>query len=227
MWSQLLSLFSSEDPAKRMGDDFMRMLQTTRRMCELVRPHVFDHLLTLERRKEILDLDVEVNRLERSIRRQIVSHLSVQQQHVSYCLVLLMLVSHAERVGDYAKNIAEVETLGGGVIPEGPLREELTDLIEIAHRLLEAAGKVISSQDKEQAKELVLIARNSSKRSDKLLVELSKSDLTPPQVTSMVLLTRFYRRITSHMKNILTSVVMPVHQVDYFADELPEDEASA
>ena len=27
-----------------------------------------------------------------------------------------------------------------------------------------------------------------------------------------------------HMKNILTSVVMPVHQVDYFADELPEDE---
>jgi phosphate uptake regulator len=224
MWSELLSLFSSEDPAKQMGGDFMKMLQLTREMCEIVRPHVFDHLLTLERRKEILELDVEVNRLERAIRRQIVSHLTLHKSQVSFCLVLLMLISHAERVGDFAKNVAEVEQLGGGVVPEGPLRDELNDLIGIAHRLLEGAPSTISKQDKEQATELLRIARNASKRSDKLLVELSKSDLTPAQVTSMVLLTRFYRRITSHMKNILTSVVMPVHQVDYFADDLQPGE---
>ncbi|MGE0710031.1 MAG: PhoU domain-containing protein [Planctomycetota bacterium] len=224
MWQELKSLFMGDDPAKAMGDEFMGMLRLTREMAELVRPHVFDHLLSLERRRQILELDVEVNRLERAIRRQIVSHLTLQRGQVPYCLALLMLVGHAERVGDYVKNIAEVEQLGGGVLPEGPLREELSDLIAISHRLLEETPDILSKQDHERADELLRIARNANKRSDKLLVELSKSDLSPAQVTSMVLLARFYRRITGHMKNILTSVVMPVHNLDYFADELGQDE---
>lgn len=224
MWSELLSLFSSDDPAKAMGDEFMRMLKLVHEMADIVRPHVFDHLLTLDKRKQLLEKDVEVNKLERSIRRQIVSHLTLHKSQVPYCLVLLMLVGHAERAGDYVKNVGEVEHLGGGAIPEGTLRDELTDLIAIAHRLLEEGPDALAKQDKDSATELLQIARNAAKRSDKLLVELSKSDLTPAQVTSMVLSTRFYRRITSHLKNILTSVVMPVHQLDYFADELEPDE---
>lgn len=224
MWNELLSLFSSDDPMKQMGDDFMRMLAITHEMAEIVRPHVFDHLLTLEQRKLILEKDVEVNKLERSIRRQIVSHLTLHHNQIPYCLLLLMMVNHAERIGDYVKNVAEVEQLGGAVIPEGPLRAELSDLIGIAHRLFEESSGIVSDQNRDGANELVRIGRNATKRSDKLLVELSKSDLTPSQVTSMVLLTRFYRRITSHLKNILSSVIMPVHQVDYLPEELDSDE---
>lgn len=224
MWNELLNLFSSDDPMKQMGDDFMRMLAMTHEMAEVVRPHVFDHLLTLEKRKLILEKDVEVNKLERSIRRQIVSHLTLHRDQIPYCLVLLMMVNHAERIGDYIKNVAEVEQLGGAVVPEGPLRDELNDLIAICHRLFEETPKIVSEQSRDEADELVRVARNAKKRSDKLLVELSKSDLSPSQVTSMVLLTRFYRRMTSHLKNILSSVMMPVHQVDYLPEDLAEDE---
>jgi len=224
MWNELLNLFSSDDPMKQMGDDFMRMLAMTHEMAEVVRPHVFDHLLTLEKRKLILEKDVEVNKLERSIRRQIVSHLTLHRDQIPYCLVLLMMVNHAERIGDYIKNVAEVEQLGGAAVPEGPLRDELNDLIAICHRLFEEAPKIVADQSRDAADELVRVARNAKKRSDKLLVELSKSDLTPSQVTSMVLLTRFYRRMTSHLKNILSSVMMPVHQVDYLPEDLAEDE---
>lgn len=224
MWNELLSLFSSDDPMKSMGDDFMRMLAITHEMAEIVRPHVFDHLLTLEQRKLILEKDVAVNKLERSIRRQIVSHLTLHRNQIPYCLLLLMMVNHAERIGDYVKNVAEVEQLGGASVPEGPLRAELSDLIGIAHRLFEESPSIVADQNRDGADELVRIGRNASKRSDKLLVELSKSDLTPSQVTSMVLVTRYYRRITSHLKNILSSVIMPVHQVDYLPDELDSDE---
>jgi len=82
MWNELLNLFSSDDPMKQMGDDFMRMLAMTHEMAEVVRPHVFDHLLTLEKRKLILEKDVEVNKLERSIRRQIVSHLTLHRDQI-------------------------------------------------------------------------------------------------------------------------------------------------
>jgi phosphate uptake regulator len=224
MWNELLNLFSSDDPMKSMGDDFMRMLAMTHEMAEVVRPHVFDHLITLEKRKLILEKDVEVNKLERSIRRQIVSHLTLHRDQIPYCLLLLMMVGHVERTGDYIKNVAQVEQLGGAAVPEGPLRDELSDLIAIAHRLFEGAPKLIADQDRDGATELVRVARNAKQRSDKLLVELSKSDLTPSQVTSMVLLTRFYRRITSHLRNILSSVVMPVHQVDFDPEDLADDE---
>ena len=64
-----------------------------------------------------------------------------------------------------------------------------------------------------------------SKRTDRLLVELAKSDFTVTQTTSMVLLTRFHKRLCGHVMNILSSMVMPLHKVDFFdARELESDE---
>lgn len=223
MWTELLQLFRGDEPVKAMADELMQMLDITRRMAEAVRPHVFDHLLSLEKRKEILDLDVDVGRLERSVRRKIVAHLSLQKSQVPYCMALWMMVNHAERIGDYVKNVAEVEQLGGGEVPEGPLRNELNDLIDIATRLLDETPKIIAAQNGEAAEELIRIGKNARKRSDKLLVELSKSDLSPSQTTAMVLLTRFYRRIIGHAADILTAIVMPVHQMHFFGD-IPQGE---
>ena len=220
MWAELLEIFrgGSNESMKSMGDDFMRMLAITQTMAEIVRPHVFDRALSLEDRKRILDYDVEVNSLERTIRKQIVNHLSLKHSEVPFNLALLMLVSHAERVGDYIKNISDVEQLGGGEVPEGPLRNELADLIDLCHKLFDVVPSALRQQDKDQATEYLRVGKNMRKRSDKLLVELSKSDLNAAQTTAMVLLARFYRRIAGHLCNILSSVVLPVHEIDHFSD---------
>lgn len=224
MWSELLEIFRSGDPMKGMGDEFMKMLHITSQMAQIVRPHVYDSLLPPPRRKEITELDLKLNRHERSIRKQIVSHLSLNRSNVPYCLALLMLVHHAERVGDYLQNIAKLERLGGGEVPQGPLRDELTDLIDISMRLQKEAPRIIAEQDRAQAEELVRLGRSARERSDRLLVDLSKSDLNALQVTSMVLLTRFFRRITGHMRNILSSVVAPVHLIDHYGDDTADED---
>ncbi len=223
MWMELLEIFRSGDPLKALADDFMEMLRLTREMAEIVRPRVFDHMLSLEKRKEILRRDIEVNKLERSIRKRLVAHLTMQGSQAPFCLLLFSLVKDAERIGDYVKNIAEVERLGGAEIPAGPLRDELSDLIDIATKLQTQAPEVLAKQDRERATVLIREGQSGAKRSDTLLVELAKSDFNAAQTTSMVLLTRFYKRIIAHLVNILSSVVMPVHKVDFFDEEYVED----
>jgi len=219
MWLELLEIFRSGDPLKALSDDFMKMLRLTREMAEIVRPRVFDNLLSLEKRKEISARDIEVNKLERSIRRRLVAHLTMHGSKAPFCLLLFSLVKDAERIGDYVKNIAEVERLGGAEIPDGPLKDELTDLIDQATRFHAETPEILARQDRERAVELIREGQAAHKRSDALLVELAKSDFNAGQTTSLVLLTRFYKRISAHTVNILSSIVMPVHKVDYFDEE--------
>jgi len=175
MWMELLEIFRSGDPMKLVADEFMKMLAITHEMANIVQPTIFDHSLSLEGRKQIYDLDVQVNKLERSIRKRIISHLTLHHSHVPYCLLLMSLVKDAERIGDYVKNVADLSELGGGEVPSGELRDELTDQVNTIMRLFEATPQVLAKQDREGANELIRIGRNAGKRSDKLVFEVARS----------------------------------------------------
>ncbi len=216
MWMELLQIFRSGDPLEASGRDFLKMLALGHEMARIVEPHLFEHALSLEDRARIYDLDIAVNKLERSIRKRLVSHLSLQKSQAAYCLLLFSLVKDAERIGDYIKNVAEIASLGGTDVPPGVIRDELTELTGIAMRLFEATPQIVASQDRERAGELIQSGRSAGKRCDNLVNEIARSDHPAGAVTSMVLLARFYKRIGAHLVNILSSVVMPVHKVDYY-----------
>jgi phosphate uptake regulator len=222
MWSELIEIFRGIDPMKKTAEEFMEMLRIAHEMAQLVRPHLFEHGMTLEHRSEIYNLDIRVNRLERSIRKRIISHLAIQKTHVTYCLLTMSLIKDVERIGDYVKNISEVCELEGTPVPEGALRKELEDIVGVAMNLFEETPHITTTQDRDRATELLQIGRNTGKRCDRLLVELSRSDFDAAQATSMVLLTRFYKRIGAHLMNVLSSVVMPLHKIDYFDEKVLE-----
>ena len=147
MWAELLDIFRGGQPMKKMGKNFMEMLHLTRQMMEIVRPHIFDHSLSLEDRAKVYELDVKVNQLERKVRKMVVAHLGIKKSDVPYCLLLMTLVKDAERVGDYIKNVSEVSELGGGSVPEGELRQELAELADTAMMLLDEVYQVFNEQD--------------------------------------------------------------------------------
>ncbi len=52
--------------------------------------------------------DIQINKLERKIRKQLVTHLSVNPGiEVTGCLILMSVVKDAERLGDLCKNLYE------------------------------------------------------------------------------------------------------------------------
>jgi phosphate uptake regulator len=218
MWTELLSIFRPGNPLNSISQDFKEMLSIDLKMATIVEPHIFDQSLTMEQQSKIYKLDVKVNKLERKIRKQIIAHASLTGTDIGYCFMMMSIVKDAERIGDYVKNITEIKSLGGGEVPEGPIRTELQELVSNAMLLLKDAAKVVEKEDIERAQELVEIGRTSGKRCDRLLVELAKTKYGASKTTAMVLLTRFYKRLGGHAMNIISSVLMPVHKVD-FLDE--------
>ena len=114
-----------------------------------------------------------------------------------------------------------IDCRGGREQEEGSSRSdeletELVELVELAYSMLAEAPDLIKNQDTDRAVELLSEGRNGGKRCDRLLIELAHTELTPAQTTSMVLLTRFHKRLGSHTMNILSSIVMPMHKVDFW-----------
>ncbi len=222
MWMEFLQIFVRGNPMQKVADDFKEMYQTAHQMAKLVEPHIFDHTLPIDQRSHIYKLDVRVNKLERSIRKGVVAHLSLGRSDVPYGLLMMSLVKDVERIGDYVKNISEVAQLGGSQVPEGDIRTELAELVQNAMILFEQTPDILTSQDRDQAHELVQMGRTSGKRCDKLLVALAKSDFDAGQTTATVLLTRFYKRLGGHLVNILSSVIMPLHKVDFYDERVAD-----
>ena len=216
MWKRLVQRFTSVDPIKPITLEFMEMLEHTRTMSQRVHPHLFDQGLNPIDSKEVYDLDVKVNKLERSIRKRIINHLNLSNDKVSYCLLMMSIIKDAERMGDYLKNIYEVRTLTGADIPPSHFRSELESVIALVVETLNATPDIIANEDVEGATKHLQAGRSSAQKCDKLLSELAQSDLSAAEVTSMVLLTRFHKRLGAHLLNILSSVVMPLHKLDFY-----------
>ena len=216
MWKRLVQRFTSVDPIKPITLEFMEMLEHTRTMSQRVHPHLFDQELNPIDSKEVYDLDVKVNKLERSIRKRIINHLNLSNDKVSYCLLMMSIIKDAERMGDYLKNIYEVRALTGAYIPPSQFRAELESVIALVVETLNATPDIIANEDVEGATKHLQAGRSSAQKCDKLLSELARSDLSAAEVTSMVLLTRFHKRLGAHLLNILSSVVMPLHKLDFY-----------
>ncbi len=220
MWLELLNIFRGTDPLKTLADEFMQMLQTAHDMARIVTPHALDHTLPLDQRNEVYRYDIAVNKAERSIRKGVATHLTLHKTNIPYCLLLMSLVKDIERIGDYAKNISQVGEMGGAPVPAGPLRDELGSVMQRTMELFDEARAVLVDENRERANELVLEGRNAAERCERLVSEAAKSGLSSAETTSLVLLARFYKRIGGHVLNILSSVVMPLHKVDFYDEKV-------
>ena len=150
MWKRLVQRFTSVDPIKPITLEFMEMLEHTRTMSQRVHPHLFDQELNPIDSKEVYDLDVKVNKLERSIRKRIINHLNLSNDKVSYCLLMMSIIKDAERMGDYLKNIYEVRALTGAYIPPSHFRAELESVIALVVETLNATPDIIANEDVEE-----------------------------------------------------------------------------
>ena len=77
MLRALFGILRTHDPLEAIGERFDRMLKLTLEMTLSAGDIAFGHDATPESRPHIYELDVEVNKLERSIRKRIVAHLSI------------------------------------------------------------------------------------------------------------------------------------------------------
>jgi len=225
MLRALLGILRTHDPLVSVGEEFHRMLMLTQEMTTAAGGVAFDGNASPETRTQIYERDVEVNKLERSIRKQVVAHLSISETKtdVPYCLLLVSLVKDVERLGDYAKNLSEVIEIYPAPLPDDEIVRELGEIRSGVEAAFRSASAIFLSSNREQALQMIEQGRDIAHRCDVLIPRIGRAGYDGELTAVLVLISRFYKRIGGHVLNVLSSVVMPLHKIDYYdEDELAE-----
>ncbi len=225
MLRELLSIFRSDKPLAAMGANFAEMLRLTYDMTLQAGNIYFGEAEAPDERTKIYKRDVAVNKLERTIRRQVIAHLSLKGSAASlpYCLLLMSMVKDVERLGDYAKNLSEVREYHPDPLPDDEIVGELKEIRSGVEAAFAVTAEVFAMADRERALTLIREGRDIAHRCDTLIERVARSDYSARNAVAVVMGTRFYKRIGAHVLNVLTSVVMPLHKLDYYdEDEIAE-----
>jgi len=224
VFKELLGLFRSGNAIARMGEDFGKMLDLSYGLTIRAGHVFFEETSREDERTEIAKRDGKINKLERRIRKQVITHLTLGPEagDVPYCLLLMGIVKDVERLGDYAKNLAEVHDEGGGPLPDDENTTELREIRGIVEETFGAVNEVFASSDSNRAIELIREGRGVGPRCDALIARVAASDYDAATTTTIVLGSRYYKRLESHLLNVLSGIVMPLHKLNYFDEDLLE-----
>lgn len=222
MLKELLSLFRSDDADAVMGEDFNEMLDLARDVTVRASRVFFDDVSEAEEWQEIRKQDIQINKLERHIRKQVITHLTLgtSASSASYGLLLMSLVKDVERIGDYAKNLAAIRHEGGGRVPDDENGKEIREIREIVTETFAAVKHVFVTSDVGTAMKLIQQGQEVNRRCDELISRVAQSSYDAATTTSMVLSARYLKRIDSHLLNVLSGVVMPLHKLDYYDEKI-------
>ena len=222
MLRELMSILRSTDPIAEIAEDFGDMIGLARDLTFRAGRILFDEAPDPDtERREVSKQDIAINKLERSIRRRIVTHLTLatNTRDAAYCLLLMSVVKDMERIGDYAKNLAEVRHDGGAPVPADELGNELRDLRAVVEGMLADAREVFTSSQSQKAAEIITVGRSVNRRCDTLISQVTRSGHDAATTTSLVLGARYSKRSVSHLLNLLSGIVMPLHKLDYFDED--------
>ncbi|MDA1314180.1 MAG: hypothetical protein O2968_12645 [Acidobacteria bacterium] len=135
----------------------------------------------------------------------------------------MSLVKDVERIGDNAKNLADLAELCPGALPDDDNTRELLSIQTTVEAGLREAFEVFSKSDSERASELIRRGREMEKRCDSLIAAVAGASYGGQTSIALALGTRYFKRIGSHTLNVLSGVVLPLHKLDlYDEDEIEQ-----
>jgi phosphate transport system protein len=221
MLRELLSILRSGEPLTPLGDSFTKMVELasdlTIRAGRIYFLETTDPQELLEVRKQ----DTKVNKLQRKIRKRVVMHLSAAGNvpDLPYCLLLMSLVKDVERIGDYAKELSVIPEFAPPSFSEHEIVQELRLIRAGVDEMMAHLQGVLNTYDNEQAVKMIRHGRGLIDRGDGVLRLLAAHSFDPATHTALVLGTQYYRRLCGHALNLLSSVVVPLHKLDYYDED--------
>ena len=168
---------------------------------------------------DIYNKDIEVNRFEREVRRNVFNHLAVVGTgRLPSGLVLVSIIIDIERIGDYTKNIVELALNHPGKLHGAKYEEDLQRVeAAVEDNLIRTKG-CFESADDASALKLLKDYEWVNPVCDKNLMGLVKEEdksIRPGDAVALGMYFRWLKRINSHLRNITTSVVNPFDRIGF------------
>ena len=226
MFRELLAAWRKTDPLKEMYEGLIAMIEAGEWMFDAAWAAAREGEVPPEFKAALYRKDIEVNRTERAIRRRIVEHLAVQPGvDVPACLVLMSVVKDAERIGDYCKNILEAAELQAEPVTKCEFYYRFKDAARDVCAIFGKTRKALADSDELLGQEVIVEERDISARCDALVKRMASTDLPARLAVPWALLARYLKRVSAHLGNMASSLVMPLHKLDYFDEKHLQSEA--
>ena len=219
MWKKLIELFKKDNLFEQAYQEASKMLDTDAAMYE-ASVDALRHSDTAEVKFDIYGADKDVNRSERDVRKKVMTHLVVSGgTNLASGLSLVSVVVDIERIGDYTKNIYDLAVHHPLRLQGGPVEEKLQKVETAVTTDFKGMIEVFKNRDEDKAR---IIMNNYKEGLSDACEEISNSILSgevtgldSSDATAVSLYARFLKRIASHSRNIVTSVVNPFHRIGY------------
>jgi phosphate uptake regulator len=217
MLKQIIDIWRSRNTERRLYGEFVEMLEMDLEMFEIVMGVLAGRVSADSIHDDLLKRDIAVNRKERSIRKQLIEALSVRGEKTTIpaSLVLMSIVKDAERVGDYCKNLLEMAQMMQKPVTELRYCTEVVEVGDHVTRIFKDSIRAFAEEDAALATEIIEDEGLMNKRCDALVDTIARSDLGANEAVTTAMWIRFLKRIEAHLSNICSSVVLPVHRLDY------------
>lgn len=168
---------------------------------------------------EILDedlkaLDEVINECEKKVRRVVLEHLAMQpKRDLVFCLKMISVVHEAERIGDLCKSLARMVSLAKKK-RVGPTIQPLRSMRDTVLEMFRMMEEGFFQGDEATAQALMQLHQEMKSRTGKNLQEIAKNEhITPNEATLLTLGTHLIGRISSHLSNITSTVILPFDEI--------------
>jgi phosphate uptake regulator len=214
MLKEILAALRSRKIMTQVEDELREMIELGRTLYEA------SSLALLEGREVAFDVyarDQTINATVVDVRKKIVEHLAVAgSQNVVGELVFITLINDIERIGDYSKNVLDLARARAETLPASRYMEQLAALQPIIEGNFAKASKALFDNDQELAHEVVDTHRKISETCEGIIKELLRDDsMDPRDGIALALASRYFKRISSHLKTIASSAINPFSLIGY------------
>ncbi len=175
--------------------------------------------------KEVKKSDKRVNRAEREVRRRLLVHAAIQGDRVDLTRVLIAMsvIKDAERVGDHCKNIWDLADAGIDFTDSEDIKL-LRGMRDKTSRFIAECSKIYQERDTQSAHALIQEMDLVMDEYDACVATQLESTEAARDAVPRALLCRYLKRITGHLMNVITSLVMPLERLDYYDEKKADRE---
>jgi len=218
MFKKLFAIFKRDTLMDRSYRRSFTMLDTTRLMFLSAKTslrHRDDNYVEID----IYDKDIEVNRYEREVRRNVFNHLAVGgAEKLPSGLVLVSIIIDIERIGDYTKNMIQLAMNHPMTLEGGKFESDLQRVEAAVEDNFIRTKECFEKADAGAAADLLKTYEWVNRLCDQCLFALVKEEdktIRSGDAVSLAMYFRWLKRINSHLRNITTSVVNPFDRIGF------------
>jgi phosphate uptake regulator len=218
MFDKFKELFSSENLLDAAFDNTITMLDFDREMYKASRD-ILRSTSTTDLPFDVKQTDRKINKYERQVRRDVLTHLTVSgTTNLVPGLVLVSIVIDVERIGDYTKNIVDLAALHEEPLDGHQYEDSLKQIEGYVEDHFEHIIPVLEDQNKEIGRRIMQVEEKIGKQAEEIVSAFLKEEhpnISSRDAVAIAMYARYLKRINAHLTNIASAIVNPFPRIGF------------